>query len=98
MRYCSHCGKEINDEAVVCPSCGCATEKFKENSQNQKDLPIIINNNNNASSSASAAAAAAAVGGRVRKKYSLIFDIFMIFITCGLWIIWMLIRPKYESF
>lgn len=25
MKYCSHCGKEVVDEAVVCPSCGCAT-------------------------------------------------------------------------
>lgn len=24
MKYCSHCGKEIMDAAVVCPSCGCA--------------------------------------------------------------------------
>lgn len=97
MKYCSHCGKEINDEAVVCPSCGCATEKFNDKAQKQNDLPIIINNNNNASSSSSAAASAAAgVGGRVRKRYSLLFDIFMIFITCGLWIIWMIVRPKYE--
>ena len=25
MKYCSKCGKEIMDEAVVCPGCGCAT-------------------------------------------------------------------------
>lgn len=24
MKYCSHCGKEIMDEAVVCVNCGCA--------------------------------------------------------------------------
>lgn len=23
MKYCSHCGKELLDEAVVCPGCGC---------------------------------------------------------------------------
>lgn len=22
--YCNHCGKEVNDDAVVCPNCGCA--------------------------------------------------------------------------
>ena len=27
MKYCTHCGKEIMDEAVICPGCGCATEK-----------------------------------------------------------------------
>lgn len=24
MKYCSHCGKELFDEAVICPGCGCA--------------------------------------------------------------------------
>lgn len=24
MKYCSTCGKEILDEAIICPSCGCA--------------------------------------------------------------------------
>ena len=24
MKYCSHCGKELMDETVVCPACGCA--------------------------------------------------------------------------
>lgn len=24
MKFCSKCGKEIMDEAVICPSCGCA--------------------------------------------------------------------------
>ncbi|MBQ7896946.1 MAG: zinc ribbon domain-containing protein [Clostridia bacterium] len=24
MKYCSKCGKEILDEAIVCPNCGCA--------------------------------------------------------------------------
>ncbi len=24
MKFCQHCGKELVDEAVVCPGCGCA--------------------------------------------------------------------------
>lgn len=24
MKYCVHCGAELHDESVVCPSCGCA--------------------------------------------------------------------------
>ncbi len=24
MKYCSHCGTQIMDEAVVCPHCGCS--------------------------------------------------------------------------
>ena len=27
MKFCSKCGKEIMDEAVVCPNCGCSAEK-----------------------------------------------------------------------
>ncbi len=25
MKFCTHCGKEIMEEAVICPACGCAT-------------------------------------------------------------------------
>ena len=24
MKFCTHCGKELFDEAVICPGCGCA--------------------------------------------------------------------------
>ena len=24
MKYCSHCGNEVLDEAVICPKCGCS--------------------------------------------------------------------------
>ena len=27
--YCSMCGKEINDYAVICPNCGCTTKHYK---------------------------------------------------------------------
>lgn len=26
MKYCSHCGSELFDEAVICPKCGCPVE------------------------------------------------------------------------
>ena len=26
MKYCSKCGASLNDEAVVCPSCGCLVD------------------------------------------------------------------------
>ncbi len=89
--FCSKCGKEIDNEAVICVHCGCPTQKFQEEKQ-EREQPIIINNNTSASSSASAAAAAS---GRERRHYSVLLDIFMIFITGGLWIIWMIFRPKY---
>lgn len=31
MKYCSKCGKEIVDEAIVCPGCGCAVVKTEVN-------------------------------------------------------------------
>lgn len=27
MKFCQKCGKEILDEAIVCPGCGCAVSK-----------------------------------------------------------------------
>lgn len=26
MKFCQHCGKEVLDEAVVCPGCGCSLQ------------------------------------------------------------------------
>lgn len=26
MKFCTKCGKEIFDEAIICPHCGCSTE------------------------------------------------------------------------
>ena len=28
--FCSKCGKEINDEAVVCIHCGCPTSNYEK--------------------------------------------------------------------
>lgn len=27
MKFCSHCGKEIEDEAVICVHCGCGVDR-----------------------------------------------------------------------
>lgn len=27
MKFCQYCGKELRDEAVLCPTCGCTTGK-----------------------------------------------------------------------
>lgn len=35
MKFCSHCGKEIMDEAVVCPHCGCEVGPVN----NELDVP-----------------------------------------------------------
>ena len=88
--YCHKCGKEIDDEAVVCVGCGISTKNMQNQTANQQ--PVIINN----SSSSSSAASASSSHGPIKRKYSLIFDIFMFCITGGLWIIWMILRPKYH--
>lgn len=31
MKFCTHCGKELLDEAVICPSCGCAANNVGVN-------------------------------------------------------------------
>lgn len=30
MKFCSKCGKELIDEAIICPGCGCAVVKPPE--------------------------------------------------------------------
>ena len=27
MRYCTYCGAQIHEEAVICPTCGCPTKQ-----------------------------------------------------------------------
>ncbi len=27
MKYCTHCGNEVLDEAVICPKCGCSVNR-----------------------------------------------------------------------
>lgn len=39
--FCSKCGKEIMDEAIVCPNCGCATNNYK--SQQQQNVHTTVN-------------------------------------------------------
>lgn len=42
MSYCSSCGKEIMDQAVICPHCGCATAKFASQAPgNTAEYPAI---------------------------------------------------------
>ena len=37
MKFCSKCGKEIVDEAIVCPNCGCAVTDSSANKQIYND-------------------------------------------------------------
>ena len=47
--FCSKCGKEISDEAIICPACGVPTPNYQpQQAQLQQPTlpPIIINNTN----------------------------------------------------
>lgn len=35
MKYCSKCGNELLDDAMVCPKCGCAADYEKVNTYSQ---------------------------------------------------------------
>ncbi len=47
MKYCSKCGKEIHDEAVICVHCGCAVESAaapkREDSNEYNRLMSFVN-------------------------------------------------------
>lgn len=46
--YCTNCGKQIADEAVICPDCGVPTDNFKKANSQPATQPInIINTNTN---------------------------------------------------
>lgn len=39
VKFCTHCGKEIDENAVVCPNCGCQVKAMEQPN-------IVINNSN----------------------------------------------------
>ena len=41
MKYCTHCGAEIEDEAAICVHCGCATNDNKVKSSSNSNLGKI---------------------------------------------------------
>ena len=82
-KFCKHCGSKIDLDCVVCPKCGKQVESLN------KDKNIVINNSSSASS-------VATMPEKKKKKYNGLVDFILILFTGGLWIIWMIVRPKYE--
>ena len=39
MKFCSHCGNQLMDEAVVCPRCGCAATPTRGVVPMEPDVP-----------------------------------------------------------
>lgn len=63
--FCSKCGKEIDDAAIVCPMCGVATKNFEEN----KSQPQIVINNANTNTNSNVNQNNAGVGGKAKNKW-----------------------------
>ena len=40
MKYCSKCGRELLDEAIVCPGCGCAVSNANQASDANSSTPV----------------------------------------------------------
>ncbi|MBR7122810.1 MAG: zinc ribbon domain-containing protein [Oscillospiraceae bacterium] len=40
MKFCQHCGKEIVDEAVICPGCGCSVQTTNNNQVAEVDESV----------------------------------------------------------
>ena len=40
MKFCQHCGKEIMDQAVICPGCGCSVQSATN--QNTGDIDYSV--------------------------------------------------------
>lgn len=42
MKYCSHCGKELLDEAVICVGCGCSVEVKTEAKKEIASQEVVL--------------------------------------------------------
>ena len=42
MKFCSHCGKEVMSDALVCPNCGCPIDSASK--QHEDDKPDLAHN------------------------------------------------------
>ena len=40
MKFCQHCGKEILDEAVICPGCGCSVQPTNNTQEPEVDQSV----------------------------------------------------------
>ena len=79
--FCHKCGKQIDDEAVVCIHCGASTKNL--NDRDNKAINIVNQTSNSTE-----------VKVKGYRRYSLALDIIMTFFTGGLWLIWVVARPK----
>lgn len=84
--FCHKCGKEIDDDSVVCVHCGVKTKNFDNENANLKPINIVNQSSSTSSNTEK----------HVPIVYNGVVDFIMIWLTCGLWFIVMLVRPKYR--
>ena len=41
--FCSKCGNEVDNEAVICPNCGCPLKEMQPMTQSNTNAPMIQN-------------------------------------------------------
>lgn len=44
MKYCVHCGKQVLDDAIICPGCGCSVQYGNNNGNNTQNGSAQNNN------------------------------------------------------
>lgn len=42
MKFCQHCGKQLLDEAVICPGCGCAVPAANAAAADEVNIGFVI--------------------------------------------------------
>jgi len=80
-KFCGICGTSIAPQQIVQQE---ALQQPINQPQNIPQQPVIINNYTTPTTETKIVVE--------KKRRSCLFDCFMIFITCGFWIIWMIVR------
>ena len=42
MKFCTKCGAQLYDEAVVCPQCGCPTSDYRRKSSKYSEMAALV--------------------------------------------------------
>ena len=42
MKYCTHCGAEMLDDAVVCVKCGCSSDAQAKATDNDNNMRLLV--------------------------------------------------------
>lgn len=76
--YCSKCGKEIDNDAIICPLCGVATQNFNTVQKISQPQVVINNTNTNTNVNKNSNVTGIEVGCRVKNKWiALLLCIFL---------------------